>query len=611
MTGEGKEGDVLSIKGKGWELMMKRKNVMRVAMAVAWLALLLPTYGTYMCYFVMGVAALGATFAHGRERAAAVPFFATLLSMAVSGAFSLAVALGNYKLFRPGKIYGGNGMISAVVFVTLLVGGWCVMRAILEYVYQMGDGLPAGSGKYPFDARRAKRWMFTSIVLVFAVQLFYLVFCRFPGGLQYDFFDQLHQVISGEFSNHHPVYHTMWIDLSYRVAGMFTNRLEMTAFLLALFQIAVYAKAVAYVVVTLYEIGAPRKALIVLLAVYLFYPYHFFFGSYLNKDSLFTYAALIFVTALFRTARQLGNGRANCVFLFLGGLGLALLRSNGWVALALVQVGVFLSKINEKRRLLVSIGIILAVSALMKGSLTIFFNGGRSDGMLSDVTIEAVEYSEGLSIPIQQVARVICEGRELTEEQEALCNQLVDVEYVRENYNYWRSDEMKGQIQFWGRDAYMEAHKGEYLRLWVELGLKYPVDYLCAWVDMTSGYWNMAAGTSAYANLPYENDLQVENHVVLPGINEMINAVLLAFQQNKVLHVFLNIGLHFWVMVLLFLAGIWRKRGEEVLCVPALAIVCTLLVATPLNGEPRYVYLLYATLPLIVAVMVCDKIKHQ
>lgn len=611
MTGEGKEGDVLSIKGKGWELMMKRKKVMRVVMAVAWLALLLPTYGTYMCYFVMGAAALGATFAHGRERAAAVPFFATLLSMAVSGVFSLAVALGNYKLFRPGKIYGGNGMISAVVFVTLLVGGWCVMRAILEYVYQMGDGLPTGSGKYPFDARRAKRWMFTSIVLVFAVQLFYLVFCRFPGGLQYDFFDQLHQVISGEFSNHHPVYHTMWIDLSYRVAGMFANRLEMTAFLLALFQIAVYAKAVAYVVVTLYEIGAPRKALIVLLAVYLFYPYHFFFGSYLNKDSLFTYAALIFVTALFRTARQLGNGRANCVFLFLGGLGLALLRSNGWVALALVQVGVFLSKINEKRRLLVSIGIILAVSALMKGSLTIFFNGGRSDGMLSDVTIEAVEYSEGLSIPIQQVARVIYEGRELTEEQEALCNQLVDVEYVRENYNYWRSDEMKGQIQFWGRDAYMEAHKGEYLRLWVELGLKYPVDYLCAWVDMTSGYWNMAAGTSAYANLPYENDLQVENHVVLPGINEMINAVLLAFQQNKVLHVFLNIGLHFWVMVLLFLAGIWRKRGEEVLCVPALAIVCTLLVATPLNGEPRYVYLLYATLPLIVAVMVCDKIKHQ
>ncbi len=124
---------------------------------------------------------------------------------------------------------------------------------------------------------------------------------------------------------------------------------------------------------------------------------------------------------------------------------------------------------------------------------------------------------------------------------------------------------------------------------------------------MTSGYWNMAAGTSAYANLPYENDLQIENHVVLPRLNERINAILLAFQQNKVLHVFLNIGFHFWLMVVLFLAGIWRKKGEQVLCMPALAIVCTLFVATPLNGEPRYVYLLYATLPLIMAVMVWDK----
>lgn len=151
----------------------------------------------------------------------------------------------------------------------------------------------------------------------------------------------------------------------------------------------------------------------------------------------------------------------------------------------------------------------------------------------------------------------------MAEEQKALCNQLVNVEYVRENYNFWRSDEMKGQIQFWGRDAYMEAHKSEYLRPWVELGLKYPTDYLCAWIDMTSGYWNTAAGTLAYANLPYENDLQIENHVVLPRLNGRSNVVLLAFQQNKVLHVFLNIGFHFWLMVVLFLTGITLAYGWQ------------------------------------------------
>ena len=257
MTRNEKKSGVLLIKGKGGEVVVKRKNVMRIVLVVAWLALLLPTYGTYMCYFAMGAAALGAMFVLGRKRVGVAksiyvgaagrdvterdgrrPFSVTFLSTAFSGAFSLAVALGNYKLFRPGKVYGGNGMISTVVFVILLVGGWRVMRAILEYVYQtacgpkcimpagekpMEDGgraregfageggtdagceLPVGSGKYPFDARRAKRWMFISIILVFAVQMLYLVFCRFPGGLQYDFLDQLHQVISGEFSNHHTI----------------------------------------------------------------------------------------------------------------------------------------------------------------------------------------------------------------------------------------------------------------------------------------------------------------------------------------------------------------------------------------------------------------------
>ena len=31
---------------------------------------------------------------------------------------------------------------------------------------------------------------------------------------------------------------------------------------------------------------------------------------------------------------------------------------------------------------------------------------------------------------------------------------------------------------------------GEYLKLYVALGLRYPGDYLNAWIDETKGYWN-------------------------------------------------------------------------------------------------------------------------
>lgn len=68
MTRHEKKSGVLLIKGKGGEVVVKRKNVMRIVLVVAWLALLLPTYGTYMCYFAMGAAALGAMFVLGRKR---------------------------------------------------------------------------------------------------------------------------------------------------------------------------------------------------------------------------------------------------------------------------------------------------------------------------------------------------------------------------------------------------------------------------------------------------------------------------------------------------------------------------------------------------------------
>ena len=49
--------------------------------------------------------------------------------------------------------------------------------------------------------------------------------------------------------------------------------------------------------------------------------------------------------------------------------------------------------------------------------------------------------------------------------------------------------EIKGQIQFWGRDAYFKEHKAEYTKLWITLGLRYPKTYLMAWMKMTNGYW--------------------------------------------------------------------------------------------------------------------------
>ncbi len=55
---------------------------------------------------------------------------------------------------------------------------------------------------------------------VFLLQMNYLLFCRFPGGLQYDSINQLTQVVTGHYSNHHPIYHTIWLTLGVKMAEL-------------------------------------------------------------------------------------------------------------------------------------------------------------------------------------------------------------------------------------------------------------------------------------------------------------------------------------------------------------------------------------------------------
>lgn len=538
------------------------------------------------------------------------PLFPLCYLAAVCGAvcvLGISAALGRW---RPGEkalaFLGRNSHILLFVHYMaylpyLYYGGAAtgdLGRCLLRLAVELGIfGLVMAAG------RLQKGWALLGFLLPVLVQLAYLVLCRYPGTLQYDFLDQMNQVLTGSYSTHHPVFHTVLLLAAYRTAQLFGGGATEAVLLFAVFQILVCGQMVSYVVATLREAGVSRGWLTGILLLYTFYPYHFFFAGYMNKDTLFAYAVVIFTVALYRTARGMGDERGNLFHLALGGLGFALLRSNGFLALLAVAAALLLFRIDRKKRLLLAVLVVLCASFLMKQSLRLF------------PQIEGVEFSESLSIPIQQVSRVIYEGCELTQEQEDLCNRLCDVSlmtgdtfvaFVRDNYNPWRSDEIKGQIQFWGRDDYLREHVGEYAALWMELGRKYPGQYLDAWVKMTSGYWGFKGGSNDYHHAVYENDLGIRNRILLPELNEAVNKILLAFQKNRVLRIFLRIGLHFWLMVGLFLLA-WRQRkGNAILCVPSLAIVLTLLVATPLNGEPRYVYLMYATLPFAAAVILRD-----
>ena len=83
---------------------------------------------------------------------------------------------------------------------------------------------------------------------------------------------------------------------------------------------------------------------------------------------------------------------------------------------------------------------------------------------------------------------MVAEGRPLTQEQETLIDRVVtDSSLIPDYYNPSISNPVKALVTYNNADAITEA-PADYGRLWIQLGLEYPADYIKAFIDQTKGY---------------------------------------------------------------------------------------------------------------------------
>ena len=102
--------------------------------------------------------------------------------------------------------------------------------------------------------------------------------------------------------------------------------------------------------------------------------------------------------------------------------------------------------------------------------------------------VEPGKYAYKVCMPLQQIARVITDGCELTEEETALLEKINTIDYIPENYQRGGADPMFAWV-IYGDQQYLVEHQTEYLKLWLSVGLRYPGKYIEAFLDQTKGYW--------------------------------------------------------------------------------------------------------------------------
>lgn len=420
---------------------------------------------------------------------------------------------------------------------------------------------------------------------------------QYPGIMTPDSINQFEQILGViPWSNHHPWVHTLVFGFFYRVGYALTGNMVTAVSVYTFFQMCFLAGSVAYFISTLRSHKIRPFVLLLIVAFYALIPYHAVFSVTIWKDIPFAAAVLLFSCAVFRLSIQNRVCAGNLLVFMISSVMICLFRSNGWYAFLLALPFLLFGFRHKAKAVYPPLFAALFLAVIVKYPVMDAFG------------VQQPDFIESVSIPMQQITAVICNDRYLSEEELALIEEVVDLTYIRDLYNPTFADNIKELVRA-GNQDYLVAHKNEFLKLWIHLGLRYPGDYLTAYVKQTYGYWYPdsfylvaeAEGVSA-------TDLGV-SHTPLIGGPLVIKSKEIAVKLGSMVPIYgtlWSMGVACWVLLFSVSVSVIRRDYHRLICyLPGAALLLSVLVATPVATEFRYVYFLVLCLPfyLITAIL--------
>ena len=556
-------------------------KIIQILLIAVWAVLLLKANSFVYIYILTAAAGIVTVILNkkktGRERHRAIRvIFAVILSGAVT--------LANYDLFG---LWFTSKAVMAAAAVALFISGLCVFMNIIGWAC---TAVEHGGWKAKIHKLKPGMAFFISAAILTVIYAAVWALAYFPGILSPDSVNQINQTYTGVYSNHHPVFHTIIIQGCLWIGRTLFGTAQAGVAVYSLVQILAMACSAAYILMTMQQIGVTYKLSVPVFLFFAVMPYNILYSFTMWKDVLFSAAMALFILDLFRIMNGIGGKAANAIMLAISTLGTCLLRTNGLPVVAVTFIIAIFVMGRKHVKTLILVAAVIVVSVVLKYP------------MLSALNINQPDTIESLSIPAQQIGRVMAEGEEITDEQKELLANVVEVDKIAENYQWYTSEKLKELVRATDNQEYIKEHKTEFIKMYIQMAVQHPVSFVESWIDGTKGYWNGGYDMWNWTVVE-ENDYAVERVNVVEGLSDTFDSYADAYNNIFVLQPFVSVGLWCWVIVILFAAGLAARKKEALLALPCILIVLTLLVATPIYNEFRYAYSLFTSMPVIILAM--------
>lgn len=434
-----------------------------------------------------------------------------------------------------------------------------------------------------------KKIKFRYVIIIFLLILgsfipYFIGF--FPALCSPDSMVQIGQALNiYDLSNHHPIAHTMFIKLCFLIGSIFGGITAKVA-TYSIIQMIIMAMSFTYFIYFLTDNKCNKKLLYFIVFYFMMNPIFGFYSVTMWKDVLFGAFALVLMCQLYKLCfsenMTLVNKITTIVFVLL----VALFRSNGTIVVLALSLFLLVYLKNKRKNVVILYLIPALVALVITGPVYKAFD------ITSGRTVES------LGIPLRQISGVVAEGLPISKKDEKYLERLVGMDTIREQYNMASVDAIKFNPNF--DNDYLEKDLGHFLKVWFNILKKYPVKYVDIYLKSTVGYWYVdAEGYTGHIWGIDSNEFNLKS-----SVNDLTSKLFIyhnRFFSFPIVEYFFKAATTFCVMLFSFAFSIVNKKFKYFVPI-LLPLLCwgTIMIASPVNYQARYVFALFTTLPFIL-----------
>ena len=543
--------------------------------------------GQFVCIllFLLFAAGLFHSFRTGSRRLKIISFVYAVIT---AGFYVVGMNFDRMQTLLWLKRNGEQAFIFINVFFYHAVLNYCIVFCI----FQLAERYGKHSGSRQKGSGSSKRLLLYWGILILCFLPWFLYI--YPGHLTQDSEDMIGQAIGMRaLSDHHSVFLTMCIRcimLPVRfLTGSYREGLAAFLFLQMLFESFVFALCME--LISRYVSHKIIRA--VFLLWFAFYPPYPIYSVTLWKDIPFSVCFLVMMYSINEIAGapdEFFKSAGSRSVLFFSMLLLLILRHNGIAVVLVLSVCLLLQYKAFRKQIILLCGSALILAGVWNMILLPAFH------------VEKVEAGLGLSVLQQQIARTLSRHHEsLPQDEREALEAYFDIPAIWERYDPVLTDPVKKHFL----EEKFTDDPAAFFILWAKLGLRYPLDYIEAFLHNNFGYWFPDAGEHLHFSGTYVVTVEDihPSPLIRSGLLDRIWDLFMnkGYYRMPVVSLLFSPGACFWLWLLCGFYCLYNNRRRFILFVSGFVLWLSILIS-PVYSEYRYVYGLFAGLPLLLAV---------